>query len=120
MAWLFSGEESHGLEAKFLKTFLSKAGIEEEIDANCSVEREVVEGKGEGSRKADIVIETERAVVVIENKWDAPLGDRQVQDTYRMFSESSRARGKTVYYCVLPKNEDVKADLSEESTRIVQ
>lgn len=89
VAWLLDPSARHGLGDHFLRNLLAVCFSDEtaEFDVR-SVECEV----SRGDTRADIVVWGDQQTLVIENKVDAPEGDRQCDRLYERFGDEIGAR----------------------------
>lgn len=90
LAWLLDPGAKHPLGTRFLAAFLARACPDMQFSrladarTTCEVSRREC--------RADVVIELPEAVIVIENKIDAPESDRQCDILYESFSDRPGAR----------------------------
>lgn len=110
LGWLFHPQESHGLGGKAAQAFLDKIKAGVSLGDDYTVGRESSKTKDSRYRKADIKIESSGVCVVLENKWNAKMGRKQMSGTCERFSEASKKTGKRYVYIVLARRREVNVD----------
>lgn len=113
ICWLIDEKETHGQKKLFLQSLLSHTNVEHHEDSAYSVDSEVKinthlstrDAKRKKDRRIDIVLESPKHVIIIENKTQSEDSENQLRD-YRIYAENKySSKSKIFLYLTLEGND---------------
>lgn len=111
LAWLLDPTESHGLGKEFLNRLI---GLRFRFVVFGNEQISVSVESQDGSDRPDIIVQGDRWRLIIENKVDAPQGEKQ---TVRYVNRYGKMRDKTPYFLMVNPTNSSKPE--DESFKVV-